>query len=124
MNDVYSVVCMGYCFIGTLSNDELEMKMVSLPYSTTDVAISEGWTQSTYHRFSIDGKTPVWLCPKCSKIWKEERDIRIDEIMNLAIENMTERQYWNLVGELQGLDATREEKDKFSSLLFPARANE
>lgn len=116
---ILPVVCSGYCF--TNYTDETN---ITLPFSTDDVAKGEGWTTSTNRKFNMDGKTVVWLCPSCSKQWQQERQIRIDEIMSLAIENMTERQYWNLVTELQNLDATKEEKDKFFGLLFSVRANE
>lgn len=119
---ILPVVCNGYCLTNPKYIDN--NSIISLPYSTDDIAKSEGWTISTNRKFSMDGKNPVWLCPDCSKRWQQERQIRIDEIMSLAIENMTERKYWNLTTELENLDATKEERDRFFSLLFPARTNE
>jgi len=112
-------MCNGYCLISPKYIDNNQI--ISLPYSTDDVAKDKGWTTSTNRKFSMDGKTVVWLCPDCSKQWQQERQIRIDEIMSLAVEDMSERQYWNLVAELQSLDPTKDEKDKFSSSLLSIR---
>jgi hypothetical protein len=119
---ILPVMCNGYCLISPKYIDNNQI--ISLPYSTDDIAKGEGWTVSTNRKFSIDGKAVAWLCPDCSRQWQQERQVRIDEVMSLAIENMTERQYWNLVTELQNLDATIDERNKFSGLLFSTRTNE
>jgi len=122
VNHIHTVTCMGYCLIEPIYNDSnIKEITISLAWSTSDIAEKQGWTTSSNHKFSLDGKTIVWLCPKCSMRWKEERQVRIDEIMKLAIRDMNERQFWNLINELYSLSATKEEKDKFSSLLFPVR---
>ncbi len=119
MRTIHPVICQGYCmFYHPIYVNEHDL---SLPYSTDDIAEKQGWITTTNRKFSMDGKSVVWLCPECSRKWNSERQVRIDEIMRLALKDMTEGQYWNLVAELYSLDATKEEKDKFSKLLFPVR---
>lgn len=120
MNDrILPILCNGYCLISPVYADD--KYSVTIPYSTSDMAKGKGWSISTNVKFNMDGKTITWLCPDCTEKWAAERQLRIDEIMRMTIKDMSEGQFWNLVRELQNLDATKEEKDKFSSLLFPVR---
>jgi hypothetical protein len=119
MKRTLPVVCSGYCLTNPIYTDD--GASVQFSYCTDDIAKSQGWTISTNRKFNMDGKTIIWLCPDCTKRWTEERRLRIDEIMEMTLKDISERQFWNLVYELQSLNATKEEKDKFSSLLFPVR---
>ena len=119
MNRILPVMCYGYCLVEPVYVDD--KYSIQLSCSTDDIAKLQDWTTSTNRKFNMDGKTTIWLCPDCTKRWTEERRVRIDEIMRLTLDNLSEGQYWNLVNELYSLDATKEEKDKFSSLLFPVR---
>lgn len=72
MKEILPVVCSGYHF-SHYHNDNIDnIEEVSIPYSTSDVYIKEGWTTTRNARFSPTGEV-VSLCPECSKRWAAER---------------------------------------------------
>lgn len=112
---IYPIVCAGCHLYEADEND-----IVTVPYTESDK--TEGWMLTSHQKFSMDKKS-VWICPSCTKRWNEERQAKIEKIINLAITDMTEKYFWHLWEVLQILDATQQEKDKFSSSLFPERKN-
>jgi uncharacterized Zn ribbon protein len=115
---IYPIVCQGYHLFEPVYVNSDCPTQASFPYTNSDNA--EGWEKTTYFKFNQDGITVVWLCPECAKRWNEEKQEKINNILDMAgkVEFLTRRLF--LYNELLVLGATKEQKYGFDMKVIEA----
>lgn len=82
---LYQIFCEGYHITENTAKwtneDDGYPDYVEIKTTTSDVAEREGWTTTKDKKFSRTNDI-VWLCPDCSERWKQEKQIKIDDIIN------------------------------------------